>query len=143
MSQRFSARIVPELESCLRESGLLTSVVTMDSPRFARYLKKPANLLHDGWTYVESESAACYRLGEEGGTRQELMICRRTHQATLRTFQPKLGRLQTLVYSFAGRDVVENSVVHDFGDHRALHSFLFLNCREGRLCRQEAHEVAA
>ena len=145
MSQKFSARIVPELEAGLKDSGLLTSLVTLDSPRFAHYLKKPANLLHDGWTYVEGEEAgvAIYRLGDEGGTRQELAIRRQTRSATLSTYQPKMGRVQHLVYSLASRDVVDNSVVHDFGQHRAVHAFLFLNRREGRLDRVSLQTVAA
>ena len=71
MSQKYSARIVPELENGLRESGLLTSLVTLDSPRIVRYLNKPANMLHHGWTYVEAENAgsAFYRLGEQDGNR--------------------------------------------------------------------------
>lgn len=145
MNQKYSARIVPELENGLRESGLLTSLVTLDSPRFVRYLNKPANMLHDGWTYVEAENtgSAFYRLGEQDGTRQELVICRQSRQATLSTYQPRLGRTQTMVYSLASRNVLENSVVHDFGEHRAVHSFLFLNPREGRLTRQERAEAAA
>ena len=145
MSQKFSARIVPELESGLRESGLLTSLVTLDSPRFAHYLKKPANLLHDGWTYVEGDSSgsAYYRLGDQNGTRQELSICRTTRQATLNTYQPKIGRVQRLVYSLSSKDVLENSLVHDFGSHQAHHAFLFLNRREGRLARVASRFAAA
>ena len=145
MNQKYSSRLVPELETGLRDSGLLTSLVTLDSPRFVGYLKKPANMLHDGWTYVEGENSnsAFYRLGDENGTRQELVICRNSRQATLSTIEPKLGRTQTLIYSLIGKSVLQNSVVHDFGDHRAVHSFLFLNRREGRLTRDEGFENAA
>jgi hypothetical protein len=145
MSQKFSARIVPELESSLRDQGLLTSLVTLDTPRFAHYLKKPANLLHDGWSYVEGEGGAraFYRLGDREGTRQELTICRQTRQATLSTYQPKLGRVQRMVYSLTSKDVLENSVEHDFGSHKALHAFLFLTRREGRLSRLAMQTKAA
>lgn len=145
MSQKYSARIVPELESGLRDSGLLTSLVTLDSPRFSHYLKKPANLLHDGWNYVESDGAgqAFYRLGEAQGTRQELVICRQSRTATVTTTQPKLGRVQRMVYSLAGKSVLENSVVHDFGSHQALHTFTFVSRREGRLNRVGHEGLAA
>jgi hypothetical protein len=145
MSHKYSARIVPEIEASLRESGLLTALVTLDSPRFAGYMKKPANLLHDGWTYVEAEESepAFYRLGDPRGIRQELRICRRTRTATLLTVQPKLGRTQRLVYSQPARDIVENSVRHDFGTHQAVHVFLFLSRREGRLARLDAEAAAA
>lgn len=137
MSQKLSARIVPELETGLQDLGLLTSLVTLDSPRFSGYLKKPANLLHDGWTYVESDKpgSAFYRLGEEQGARQELEICRATRQAVLTTYQPKLGRTQRMIYSLGSKEIVENSVFHDFGSHAVRHSFVFLNRREGRLSR--------
>jgi hypothetical protein len=75
---------VPELASSLRAQGLLTALVTLDTPRFANYIRRPANLLHDGWAYVEvegeSEVGALYRLGARNGTRQELTICRQTYQ---------------------------------------------------------------
>ncbi len=137
MSQKLSSRIVPELESGLQDLGLLTSLVTLDSPRFSGYLKKPANLLHDGWTYVEGDKPGCvfYRLGDEQGARQELEISRSTREAVLTTYQPKLGRTQKMVYSLASKEIVENSVFHDFGSHEVRHSFIFLNRREGRLSR--------
>lgn len=137
MSQKLSARIVPELENGLRELGLLTSLVTLDSPRFAGYLKKPANLLHDGWSYVQSDlpGTVCYRLGDEEGARQELVISRATRQATLVTYQPKHGRTQKLVYSLLTQEILENSVLHDFGTHSVRHCYIFLSRREGRLSR--------
>lgn len=144
MNPKYSARLVPELEVGLRDSGLLTSLVTLDSPRFSAYLKKPANLLHDGWTYVEGDGeGAFYRLGQEGGARQELAVCRSTRQAVLSTYQPRLGRLQRMVYSLVSKEMLENTVEHDFGSHRAEHAFLFLTRREGRLSRRSDAAAAA
>ena len=145
MSHKYSARIVPEMEAGLQESGLLTALVTLDTPRFAGYLKKPANLLHDGWTYVEgSESEpAYYLLGDARGIRQELRLCRRTRTATLLSLQPKLGRTQRVIYSLAARQVMENCLHHDFGSHQVQHAFLFVSRSEGRLARVVNENVAA
>jgi hypothetical protein len=147
MSQKYSARLVPELVSSLRDQGLLTSLVTLDTPRFANYLRRPAKLLHDGWSYVEvegeSEVGALYRLGDSDGIRQELTICRQTYQATLTTYSPALGRAQRMVYSMTGKNVLENTVEHDCGAHKSLHAFFFLTRQEGRLRRLAVETLAA
>ena len=71
-----STQIVPELASRLREAGLLTAIVTLESPRFKHYLKKPANLLHDRWIYLERgvDRSVLYRLGTQRSLRQDLTI---------------------------------------------------------------------
>lgn len=145
MTKKLSSRIVPELEKRLSESGLLTAIVTLDSPRFKHYLKKPANLLHDRWTYMERDDAngVLYRLGSERGIRQELTISRRTRQATLTTHDPRAGRLQTLVFDLKTREVLRNQVVHDSAGVTVTHNFLFLNKREGLLRRSRIEEPAA
>jgi hypothetical protein len=145
MNQRYSARIVPELVTSLRDEGLLTSLVTLDTPRFANYLNRPANLLHDGWSYVdvEVEGSALYRLGDPEGIRQELTICRQTRQATLTTYHPQVGKMQRLVYSLSGKDILENSLEHELGNYKALHAFFFLNRREGHLRRLATETKAA
>jgi len=145
MTKKLSARIVPELEKRLRESGLLTAIVTLDSPRFKHYLKKPANLLHDRWTYMERDDArgVLYRLGSERGIRQELNISRRTKQATVTTYDPRAGREQSIVFDLVSKAVISNTVRHDSAGVKVTHNFLFLNKREGLLRRAKAEEVAA
>ncbi len=144
MTKKLSARIVPELEKRLSESGLLTAIVTLDSPRFKHYLKKPANLLHDRWSYTERDDnqGVLYRLGSERGIRQELTISRRTKQATLVTYDPRAGREQVLVFDLVSRTVSTNVVTHDSAGVRVSHNFLFLNKREGLLRRSRVEEVA-
>lgn len=144
MTKKLSARIVPELEKRLSESGLLTAIVTLDSPRFKHYLKKPANLLHDRWTYMERDDASgvLYRLGSERGIRQELTISRRTKQATLVTYDPRAGREQTLVFDLKTKTVLSNRVTHDSAGVKVTHNFLFLNKREGLLRRLKVEEAA-
>ena len=145
MSKKLSARIVPELEKRLRESGLLTAIVTLDSPRFKHYLKKPANLLHDRWTYMERDDASgvLYRLGSERGIRQELTISRRTKQATLKTFDPRAGREQVLVFDLVRKEVLSNRVTHESAGVKVTHNFLFLNKREGLMRRVKVEEAVA
>ena len=145
MTKKLSARIVPELEKRLSESGLLTAIVTLDSPRFKHYLKKPANLLHDRWTYMERDDASgvLYRLGSERGIRQELTISRRTKEATLTTYDPRAGREQVLVFDLKTKSVLRNQVTHDSAGVKVTHNFLFLNKREGLLRRSKTEEVAA
>jgi hypothetical protein len=145
MTKKLSARIVPELEKRLSESGLLTAIVTLDSPRFKHYLKKPANLLHDRWTYMERDDASgvLYRLGTDRGIRQELTICRRSRQAILVTYDPRAGRKQTLVFDLKTREVLRNQLVHDSAGVTVTHNFLFLNKREGLLRRSRLEPVAA
>ena len=144
MTKKLSARTVPELEKRLSESGLLTAIVTLDSPRFKHYLKKPANLLHDRWTYMERDDAngVLYRLGSERGIRQELTISRRTKQATLKTHDPRAGREQTLVFDLVTKTVLDNQVTHDSAGVKVTHNFLFLNKREGLLRRVKVEEAA-
>lgn len=143
-TKKLSARIVPELEKRLSESGLLTAIVTLDSPRFKHYLKKPANLLHDRWGYMERDDAqgVLYRLGNERGIRQELTISRRTKQATLITYDPRAGREQTLIFDLVSKTVLANHVTHDSAGVKVTHNFLFLNKREGLLRRTKLDEVA-
>lgn len=145
MTKKLSARIVPELEKRLSESGLLTAIVTLDSPRFKHYLKKPANLLHDRWTYMERDDASgvLYRLGSERGIRQELTISRRTREATLTTYDSRAGREQVLVFDLKSKTVLKNQVTHDSAGVKVTHNFLFLNKREGLLRRSKTEEVAA
>lgn len=144
MTKKLSARIVPELEKRLRESGLLTAIVTLDSPRFKHYLKKPANLLHDRWTYMErDDSGVLYRLGSERGIRQELNISRRTRQAIVTTHDPRAGREQIVVFDLVSKSVISNTVKHDSAGVKVTHNFLFLNKREGLLRRAKAEEPAA
>ena len=143
MTRKLSARIVPELEKRLAESGLLTAIVTMDSPRFKHYLKKPANLLHDRWTYLERDDSngVLYRLGSERGIRQELTISRRTKQATLKTCDPRAGREQVLVFDLASKRVLSNRVTHECAGVTVTHNFLFLNKREGLLRRVKGEQA--
>lgn len=145
MSAKLSSRILPELEVGLREAGLLTTLVTIESQRFRHYLKKPANLLHDGWSFVESADgkSVTYRLGEEQGARQELRICRTSKTAILRTYQPRAGRTQNITFDFATKSIVENCVVHQSNGLEVHHRFLFVNRREGRLTRSSVAEMAA
>ncbi len=145
MSEKLSSRILPELEAGLREAGLLTTLVTIESPRFRHYLKKPANLLHDGWNFVESSDGktVTYRLGEEQGARQELRICRTSRTAVLLTHQPRAGRTQNITFDFATKSIVENCVVHESNGSEVHHQFLFVNRREGRLMQSVAEELAA
>lgn len=145
MTKKLSSRIVPDLEKRLNESGLLTAIVTLDSPRFKHYLKKPANLLHDRWTYMERDDAqgVLYRLGTDRGIRQELTIDRRTKHATVITYDPRAGREQTIVFDLKSKEVLSNRVIHDSAGVKVTHNFLFLNKREGLLRRAKLEEAVA
>lgn len=142
MSKKLSARIVPELDKRLKESGLLTAIVTLDSPRFKAYLKKPAKLLHDRWSFAETEErqSVVYRIGSERSIRQELTICRNTKQATLLTVDPSAGREQTLVFDLREKSVLANKIVHNTAGESISHNFLFLNGREGMLRRATGNQ---
>ncbi|MFA5506175.1 MAG: hypothetical protein WC314_15825 [Vulcanimicrobiota bacterium] len=135
-----SARLVPELEARLRESGLLTAIVTLDSPRFKHYLKKPANLLHDRWTYLERgvDRTVIYRLGTPRGLRQDLIIKPVLKQAIVETVDPRTGRSQSIVYDMKRKCIISNIVTFLFEDGVGHYNYLFLNKRIGSL---EAFEI--
>lgn len=145
MTKKLSARIVPELEKRLSESGLLTAILTLDSPRFKHYLKKPANLLHDRWSYLERDDVqgVLYRLGSDRGIRQDLTINSRTKQATIKTIDPRAGREQVLVFDLVSKTVLVNQVTHDSAGVRVTHNFLFLNKREGLMRRAKQEDAVA
>lgn len=108
----FSTRVLPELQNRLRDSGFLTAIVTVESPRFKHYLKKPANLLHDRWVYLERgrDRSVLYRLGTERGLRQDLTIHPLEQRAVIETYDPRLERKQTIVIDLGDKSVLSNTV---------------------------------
>jgi hypothetical protein len=132
--RELSTRIVPRLESRLRETGLLTAIVTVDSPRFRHYLKKPANLLHDRWAYSArgQDRSVLYRLGIERSLHQNLTISPLAGVAILDTCDPLTGSLQSIVVDLHEKRVLSNTVTHESDDTPA-YNFFALNRREGSL----------
>ncbi len=145
MNRKLSSRIVPDLSSRLKQSGLLTAIVTLDSLRFRGYLKKPGSLLNDRWTFVEKDDSpgVLYRLGDERGVFQELAICRRSKTVTLSTVDRRAGRRQVILYSLVEKAVIRNEVVHELPSSKLVHSYLFLNREEGFLKRIASEDLAA
>lgn len=121
----YSWRTIPELEQSFRKQGFLTAIVTLQSPRFRNYLKKPANMLHDRWVYLErSHDGALYRLGHERGLRQELFIQRPTKQAILTTHEPQTGRYQVIVFDMVTKSVISNRLHFEYSGASAAYDYL-------------------
>lgn len=135
MKKKLSAHVLPELFDRLKQGGLLTSISTLESLRFRRYLKRPGNLLHDGWTYieVEGESSVTYRLGDLRGLHQELVLCRQTKVARLTTRDPKASRCQVIEFSTREKGIARNEVRHELPGQNLVHNYFHLNRSEGLL----------
>ena len=140
-----SSTIVPELESRLRETGLLTAIVTLQTPRFKHYLKKPANLLHDRWVYLErgADRSVLYRLGTQRGLHQDLVIKPAEGRAVLETCDPRTGRSQAIEFDMRKREVVSNVVTYDYEEGSANYNYFFLNRRKGILEEVPMEPVAS
>lgn len=130
-----STQIVPELASRLREAGLLTAIVTLESPRFKHYLKKPANLLHDRWIYLERgvDRSVLYRLGTQRSLRQDLTIKPGQGVALLETHDPRSGRSQAIEFDMRSRRVISNIVTFDYEEGPANYNYFSLHRHKGYL----------
>lgn len=132
-SKIYSARVLPNMEKGFRDRGLLTALITLESPRFRSYLKKPANLLHDRWDFVGrgDNREVIYSLGTPRGLRQELTISPRQGHASLHTSDPSSGAEQTMVFDLRNKRVVSNTVSYELGSRE--YDYIHLNRQEGVL----------
>ena len=106
----FSPNFYGKLSDTLIRAGFLSSIVTTETPRFQKYLRKPACLLHDRWTFHDdlTPGSATYRLGQRHGLFQEIQLERKAGRATLTASDPKSGMTQTIVYDTTAKKVISN-----------------------------------
>lgn len=143
MKSKYSTAVVPTMVKGVRSAGLLTAITNLKSPRFTRYLKKPAQMLRDGWQYQANtvSRALLYTLGGNHGMRQELLVNRNDRQVVLRTFCPNKGQTQQIVFCMETKEIIENKVETIWEGARTEHAFISLPNSEGMLRRLDG-EVA-
>lgn len=131
----FSARIIPELEQSFKRKGFLTALITLDSPRFRHYLKKPRNLLHDRWRFQErgKSPGVLYSLDTGSGVAQEIIMDRKAAKAVLKTYAASSGLEQSIVFDMKEKRIVSNTVTYKYAQSTGVFHYLYLNEQKGVL----------
>ena len=140
MQHNFSTFVLPALINKLKDAGLITAISNVKSTRFKRYLKKPAQMLRDGWK-LDADPASperVYTLGGNHGFHQEMRVHREKKQVEILTVSHRGEQSQRIIFCMREKGVVENTIETKFDDSTAEHVYISIPNSEGLLRRVEA-----
>ncbi len=139
MKHNFSTYVLPALLGKLREAGHLTAITNVQSTRFKRYLKKPAQMLRDGWRLEADPDSKerVYTLGLAHGMHQEMRVDREKAQVEIKTVASRGQQSQKIVFCMRQKGVVHNFIETKLDDVVSEHVYISIPNSEGLLRRIE------